>query len=60
MPLRTRSLASWQARSARPTIVNAGVALLDVRLDVDPARIDADERVSDGASEHVATLDDKA
>jgi hypothetical protein len=29
-----------------------------VRLDVDPARIDADERVRDGASEHVATLDD--
>ena len=28
MPLRTRSFASWQARSARPTIVNAGHAAL--------------------------------
>ena len=26
IPLRTRSLASWQARSARPTIANAGTA----------------------------------
>jgi hypothetical protein len=30
-----------------------------VRLDLDPARIDADESMSDGAREHVATLGDK-
>ena len=59
MPLRTRSFASWQARSARPTIVNDGEPALDVRLDLDPARIDADERVGDGACEHVATLGDE-
>ena len=57
---RTRAFASWHARSARPTIANAGMPVLDVRLDLDPARVDADERVRDGASEHVATLGDKA
>ena len=30
--------------------------LLEVRLDLDPARVEADERVSDRACEHVATL----
>ena len=59
MPLRTRSFASWHARSASPTIANAGTPLLEVRLDLDPARIEADERVGDRACEHVATLGDK-
>ena len=31
---------------------------LDVRLDLDAAGIDTDERMRDSASEHVATLDD--
>src|SRR6185437_1782634 len=35
-----------------------GNPTLDVRFDLDPARIDADERVRDGACEHVATLGD--
>ena len=60
MPLRTRSFASWHARSASPTIANDGSTLLQVRLDLDPARIDADERVGDGACEHVVTLGGKA
>jgi hypothetical protein len=30
-----------------------------VRLDLDPARIDPDESVCDGACEHVATLGDE-
>ena len=59
MPLRTRSFASWQARSARPTIANDGSAALQVRLDLDPARIEPDERMGDGAGEHVATLGDE-
>ena len=52
MPLRTRSFASWQARSASPTIANAGHAALEVRLDLDAARVEADEGVGDGACEH--------
>ena len=52
IPLRTRSFASWQARSARPTIANAGHAALQVRLDLDAAGLEADERVRDGAREH--------
>ena len=36
IPLRTRSFASGQARSASPTIANAGHAAVDVRLDLDP------------------------
>ena len=35
-----------------------GCAALEVRLDLDPARIQADERVGDRASEHVATIGD--
>ena len=53
MPLRTRSFASWHARSASPTIANAGDAALEVRLDLDPARIEPDEGVSDGSREHL-------
>jgi hypothetical protein len=34
--------------------------LLQMRLDLDPARIDADERVGDGACEHTVTLGGKA
>ena len=56
MPLRTRSFASWHARSASPTMANDGSAALEVRLDLDPARIDADERMGDGACEHMVTL----
>ena len=56
IPLRTRSFASWQARSASPTIANDGARELQVRLDLDPARVEPDERMRDGASEHVATL----
>ena len=52
IPLRTRCFASWQARSASPTIVNAGYAELDVRLDLDPARVEADERVGERPREH--------
>ena len=59
MPLRTRSFASWQARSARPTIANAGRPRLEVSLDLDPAWIEPDERVGDGPREHVVTVDDK-
>ena len=33
---------------------------LDVRLDLDSARIEADERVRDGASEHVVTIGDES
>ena len=36
-----------------------GQSALDVRLDLDPARVDADERVRDGASQHVARLGDE-
>ena len=32
---------------------------LQVRLDLDPARLEADERVGDGAREHAATLGDE-
>ena len=59
IPLRTRSFASWQARSARPTIANDGPSELQVSLDLDPAWIEADERVGDRAGEHVATLGDE-
>ncbi len=53
-PLRTRCFASWQARSASPTIAKPGTARLDVRLDLDPARLEADERMGDRAREHPA------
>ena len=33
-------------------------AALQVRLDLDAPRVEADERVGDGAGEHVATLGD--
>ena len=56
IPLRTRSFASWHARSASPTIANDWQPRLEVRLDLDPAWIEADEGVGDGAREHVATL----
>ena len=55
IPLRTRCFASWQARSARPTIANAGTPRCEVRLDLDPARLEPDECVGDGAREHAAT-----
>ena len=55
-PLRTRSFASWQARSASPTIANDGRASCEVGLDLDPARLEADERMRDRSSEHDATL----
>jgi hypothetical protein len=32
-------------------------AVLQVRLDVDAARVEADQRVGDSACEHVVTLD---
>ena len=53
MLLLTRCFASWQARSASPTIVNPGHAALDVRLDLDPAGVEPDERVGDRACEHL-------
>ena len=56
IPHRTRSFASWHARSASPTIAKDGHAALQVRLDLDAARVEADECVGDGACEHVATL----
>ena len=34
--------------------------LLQMRFDLDPARIDADERMGDGACEHTVTLGGKA
>ena len=34
--------------------------LLEMRLDLDPARVDADECVGDGACEHTFTLGGKA
>ena len=37
-----------------------GRPALEVRFDLDPARIETDEGVRDGAAEHVATLDDNA
>ena len=51
-PLRTRCFASWQARSARPTIAKPGIPRLEMSLDLDLARLEADERMSDRASEH--------
>ena len=37
----------------------AGHAAVDVRLDLDAARLEADERVCDGAREHDPTVDGK-
>ena len=56
IPERTRSRASWQARSARPTIAKPGNAVADVRLDVDPPRLETDERMRDRACKHTSTL----
>ena len=57
IPLRTRSFASWQARSARPTIVKAGFPVRKVGFDLDAARFEPDERMSDRASEHSSTVE---
>ena len=40
------------ARSASPTIAKPGTPRLEVRLDLDAARLEADERVGDRAREH--------
>ena len=56
MPLRTRCFASWQARSASPTIVSDGTAALDVRLHLDPPRLESDEGKGDRAREHLREL----
>ncbi len=57
MPLRTRCRASAHARSGRPTIAKEGRAVLvDVGLDLDAARLEADECVGDRACEHASTL----
>ena len=53
MPLCTRCFASWQARSASPTIENAGqVGRDEVRLDLDAARLEADDGGGEGSREH--------
>ena len=55
-PLRTRCFASWQARSARPTTVNAGMPFGQVCLDLDAPRLEPDEGEGDGSPEHTSTL----
>ena len=53
MPLCTRCFASWHARSASPTIENAGRSADDeVRLDLDAARLEADDGGGEGSREH--------
>ena len=47
IPLRTRCRASAHARSGRPTITNAGMPFVTSRLDLDPPRLEADERMRD-------------
>ena len=53
-PLRTRCFASWQARSARPTTVKAGMPLRQMRLDLDPPRLQPDEGEGDCPAEHTS------
>ena len=52
MPERTRSFASWQALSGSPTIAKRRHAPLEVCLDLDRPRFEADERMGDGARKH--------
>jgi hypothetical protein len=55
IPLRTRSRASWHAvREADDR--EAGDAVADVRLDVDPTRLEADEGMRDRACKHPPRL----
>ena len=58
IPLRTRSFASWQARSASPTMVRVGFPR-QVGLDLDATRLEADKGVGRRASEHTSTVERK-
>ena len=55
-PLRTRSRASLQALSGSPTIVNAGNASLQMRLDLDRPGLEPDDGVGERSREHTSTL----
>ena len=52
IPLRTRCFASGAGAVGEADDREAGDAGVDVRLDLDPARLEPDERVGDGAREH--------
>ena len=52
MPLRTRCFASCTGAVGEADDRERGQAAVEVRLDLDAARLEADERVGDGAREH--------
>jgi len=59
-PLRIRCFASCHGAVDKANDGEAGNAALDVHLDVDAARLQADKGMRDRVRAHVATLDDDA
>ena len=60
MPLRSTLLGLLAGAVGEPDDRQPGQAALDVGLDLDPPRLEPDERVRDRARQHLPTLERKA